>query len=260
VVREDVPGEKRLVGYVVGSGSRAPQLNEIRTALKAKLPDHMVPGLLVVREAMPLTADGKTDRWALSVAATQGYQEPRTAAEEVLAGIFAQVLSVERVGIDDNFFDLGGHSLMATLLMVRIREAFQVELPLRLLFEAPTVRGLGERIEAARRAGKGLEVPRIERVDRRERIPLSYAQQRLWFLDQLGPGSGLFNVYVGYRMKGVLDREALEWSIEEMVRRHESLRTRFVSDEAGVRQVTEGKEGFVVGDLNLTGMAEGERK
>jgi amino acid adenylation domain-containing protein len=212
VVREDEPGERGLVGYVVGGEGKEADVNAIRKALQLKLPEYMVPAIVVL-ERMPLTVNGKIDRRALPAAeGTRGgsYEAPRTAEEEVLAGIWAQVLEVERVGIDDNFFELGGHSLLAMRVMSRIREAFQVEMPLRVLFEAPTVRGLAEQVEVARRAGQGLEVPRIERADRDERIPLSYAQQRLWFLDQLDPGSALYNVYVGYRMKGELDREALE--------------------------------------------------
>src|SRR4029077_15983769 len=118
-------------------------------------------------------------------------------------------------------------SLLATRAISRIREAFQVELPLRALFEAPTVRALAEQLERARRPRQGLGIPKITRAERGEQIPLSFAQQRLWFLDQLDPGSALYNVFVSYRMKGELKREALEWSIGELVSRHETLRTHF---------------------------------
>src|SRR5262249_32262355 len=155
---------------------------------------YMVPAYIVPLQAMPLTPNGKLDRSALPVAEPTragGHDAPRTAVEEEVAAIWARVLAVERVGTDENFFELGGHSLLATRVMSRIRGAFQVEIPLRVLFEAPTVRGLAERIEAARRAGQGLEIPPIVPVERIRPIPLSYAQQRLWFLDQLEPGSPL---------------------------------------------------------------------
>jgi acyl carrier protein len=263
VVREDEPGDKRLVGYVVGREGEEPDVNGIRTALKVKLPEYMVPGLVVVLNEMPLTPNGKIDLRALPVAeATRGasYEAPRTPEEELVAGIWAHVLAVERVGIDENFFELGGHSLLATRVISRIREAFQMEIPLRALFEAPTVRGLAGRIEAARRAGQGLEIPKIVQAQRNEPLPLSYAQQRLWFLDQLDPGSPLYNVYAGYRMNGELDREALEWSIGELVRRHETLRTRFVSEGGAARQVSEEYESFTVKQVDLTRVEEGKRK
>ncbi|HZI74540.1 MAG TPA: non-ribosomal peptide synthetase, partial [Gemmatimonadales bacterium] len=163
VVREDEPGERGLVGYVVGGEGKEADVNAIRRALKAKLPEYMVPAIVVL-ERMPLTVNGKIDRRALPAAeGTRGesYEAPQTPVQDVVASIWAKVLGVERVGIDDNFFELGGHSLLATRAMSRIREAFQVEMPLRVLFEAPTVRGLAEQVEVARRAGQGLEIPKI---------------------------------------------------------------------------------------------------
>jgi acyl carrier protein len=265
VVREDVRGDKRLVAYVVGRGNEQLNTDRVRRALKAKLPEYMVPGLLAVLDAMPLTVNGKIDRRALPVAEptrTGSYQAPRTAEEEVVAGIWAHVLEVERVGIDENFFELGGHSLLATRVMSRMREAFQTEIPLRVLFEAPNVRALAERIGAARQAGQGLEIPPILPVERSGGVPLSYAQQRLWFLDQLDPGSPLYNVYVGYRMKGELDLEALQWSIAELVRRHETLCTHFSpSDRSAVQVVSMNQPpSFSIDDLTALPMADREHQ
>src|SRR4029077_5496208 len=214
-------------------------------------------------DKMPLTANGKGDRLAMAAApATRpdNHEGPRTLEEDVMASIWAQVLEVERVGIDENFFELGGHSLLAMRVMSRIREAFQVELPLRVMFEAPTVRALGEQVEAARLAGQELEIPQMVRREKGGPVPLSYMQQRLWFLDQLEPGSTLYNVFVSYRMKGELKREALEWSIGELVRRHETLRTRFVSDRGAAGQVTEEYASFSVEQVDLRGVEEGKRK
>ena len=249
IVREDLPGDKRLVGYVVGRGGETPDVNEIRMTLKAKMPEYMVPGLLVVLERMPLTANGKIDRRALPAAASRRaeiYEDPRTAEEEIVAGVWAQVLEVERVGMDENFFELGGHSLLATRVMSRIQSTLHVEMPLRAMFEHPTVRGFVEAVEATRRVGRGPAIPELAGRKQGEMIPLSHAQQRLWFLDQLDPGSALYNVYVGYRLQGQLDGDVLEWSLREIVRRHETLRTRFASSGGAAQQLIGTAESFAL--------------
>ncbi|MFP2934471.1 amino acid adenylation domain-containing protein, partial [Pyxidicoccus sp. 3LG] len=190
LVREDAPGDKRLVAYVTGHGS-TPDTATLRDFLKQRLPDYMVPGAYVALDTFPLTPNGKVDRRALpapevaSSAAT--YEAPATATEEQLAALWAEVLRVEKVGRHDDFFALGGHSLLATQVVARVRKAFEVELPLRALFEAPTVAALAPRIESAGRERKGLELPPLVRVPRTGALPLSFAQQRLWFLDQLEP-------------------------------------------------------------------------
>src|SRR5689334_22502413 len=182
VVREEVLGDKHVVGYVVGRGGEALNSAEVKKALKVKLPEYMVPDLLVVLEQMPLTSNGKVDRRALpAVEATPVTRRgvPRTPEQEVLASIWGKVLGTERVGIDENFFELGGHSLLMMRVMSRIREAFQLELPLRVLFEHSTVRELAEVLEATRHLTQGLEITQIVPVDRAGGAPLSYAQQRL---------------------------------------------------------------------------------
>jgi len=232
-VREDNPGHKQLVGYVVDRMLSELKVSELRGYLKEKLPEYMVPSAFVFLDKLPLTANGKVDRRALP-APTQSRPEldetfsvPRTPTEDLLANIWAVVLKLEKVGIHDNFFDLGGHSLLATQVMSRLTKAFQIELPLRSLFESPTVAGLAERIEASRRKEQGLPALAFLPRPRDGDLPLSFAQQRLWFLDQLEPNSSVYNIPTGQRLKGPLDIGALEQSLNEIVRRHEALRTRF---------------------------------
>ncbi|MBV9773259.1 MAG: AMP-binding protein, partial [Gemmatimonadetes bacterium] len=235
-VREDAPGEKRLVAYVAGEASSAA---ELRAHLSARLPDYMVPSAFVLLDSLPLTPNGKVDRRALP-APEQGsdteYVAPRTATEEVLAGIWAEVLGVERVGVEENFFELGGHSLLATQVVSRARQAFGVEVPLRALFEAPTVAELSSCVEALRGSGTVLAPP-IERVPRTASLPLSFAQQRLWVVDRLEPGSAAYNMPYALRLKGVPDVAALQASIGELARRHETLRTTFAERDGVPVQV-----------------------
>ncbi len=229
LAREDAPGEKRLVAYVVGESTA----DELRRFLKDKLPSHMVPAAFVKLDALPHLSNGKVDRRALPAPERlrpeldKAFVAPRTTTEELLAEIWAQLLDIEHVGIHDNFFDLGGHSLLATQLVSRVREAFQVEISLRRLFEVPTVAGLAESIEGARQAGTKLVAPPILPASRNGELALSFAQQRLWFLDQLEHGLSAYNIPAAVRLKGPLNLAALEQSLNEIVRRHESLRTTF---------------------------------
>ena len=227
VVRGD-----RLVAYVIGSSEG------LRDHLRQRLPDYMAPAAIVALDAFPLTPNGKVDRKALpapEVAASpeRPYVAPRDAEEEIVAGIWAGVLNAGPVGATDNFFDLGGHSLLATQVVSRVRAAFAVELPLRALFESPTVAGMAAAVRAARQSA----LPPIPRASRDGELPLSFAQQRLWFLEQLEPGTPLYNLPVAVRLTGRLDVAALEWSLNEIVRRHEILRTSFVSAGGRAAQV-----------------------
>src|SRR5688572_21903477 len=191
----------------------------------------MVPVVLVELKELPLTPLAKVDRKALpeieQVQREREYEAPRTAVEEVLCDIWSEVLQVARVGINESFFELGGHSLLATQLMSRVRETLQVEVALRELFEEPTVAGFAERVEAALRAGAGGSAPPIRRVERREEMVLSFAQQRLWFIEQLRPGSAIYNMLNPVRLSGPLNVAALEATLTEIVKRHEMLRTTF---------------------------------
>jgi amino acid adenylation domain-containing protein/non-ribosomal peptide synthase protein (TIGR01720 family) len=204
----------------------------------------MVPGVLVSVKELPLTPNGKLDRRALAkvkgerLGGGKEYVGARTAVEELLSGIWARVLGVERVGVEDNFFDLGGNSLLTTQVVAQARRVFGVELELRKMFERPTVAGLGEAVEEAWRAGEVEKKPLVK-VERAGELPLSYAQERLWFLDQLEPGSTTYNVSMAVRMQGGLEVGVLERALIEVVRRHEVLRTRFTSTLGKATQIIE---------------------
>jgi amino acid adenylation domain-containing protein len=231
VVREDTPGERRMVAYVVPAEGSAPEAAELRGHLREHVPEYMVPSAFVGLDAFPLTPNGKIDRRPLPApegyAAGDAYEAPRSPTEEIVAGVWAEVLGAGRVGVRDDFFALGGHSLLATRVVSRMRDAFGVELPLRALFEAPTVGGLAGRVEEARRAGRGTAMPRVVPVARGAKLPLSFAQERLWVLDQIEPGSAAYNIPAALRLQGTLDARALGAALTGTVRRHEALRTVF---------------------------------
>jgi acyl carrier protein len=216
---------------------------ELRSYLKERLPEFMVPSAFVLLDSLPLTPNGKIDRRALPAPDSErpelqaAFIEPRTATEERVSELFAEVLNVKEVGIYDNFFDLGGHSLLATQVISRVREAFQVEVPFYTLFEAPTVEELAENIDTQLRAGNTLKPLRPERVDRSGPLPLSYAQQRLWFIYQLDPGSPAYNIPLAVRLTGNLDVAALRATLTEVVRRHEALRTTFTVCDGQPQQI-----------------------
>jgi amino acid adenylation domain-containing protein len=237
VAREDEAGDKRLTAYVAAGRQARPTVNELRGHLRGRLPEYMMPGAFVMLDALPLMHNGKVDRRALPAPhevepeSGHGFVAPRTPTEEMLSSIFASVLKVGRVGAYDNFFELGGHSLLATRLISRIREEFRTELPLRSLFDHPTVAELSRSVEAAIRAGRGTESPPIAAVPRGTTLPLSFAQQRLWFLSQLEPDNPAYNVPTALRLRGRLNVEALTRAISEIIRRHEVLRTSFVFED-----------------------------
>jgi amino acid adenylation domain-containing protein len=259
-------GEKRLVAYVVAATEDGVSSSELQQYLKSRLPAYMVPNVFVQLEALPLTANGKVDRRALPAPTGDReelggeYVAPRTATEEVLAGIWAVVLHTEQVGVHDNFFELGGHSLLATQVMSRVREALGVEVALRQLFEQPTVTGLAAVIDELKLSADGLVAPPMVRVSREETLPLSFAQQRLWFLDQLEPNSSLYNIPAAVRLKGQLDLYALGQSFTEIVNRHESLRTRFGVVEGVPVQVIDEAGSFMLQVTDLSDWGEAERE
>ncbi|PYV64568.1 MAG: non-ribosomal peptide synthetase, partial [Acidobacteria bacterium] len=240
MAREDDPGLKRLVAYVVPSTEQTPDEDTLRAHLKQSLPEFMIPSAFVVLDAFPLSPNGKIDRKSLPVpeyvGQTEQYVPPRNSTEEQLAAIWAKVLRLEKVGAHDEFFALGGHSLLATQVVSRVRQSFGVELPLRALFEAPTVAQLAKRIEEIRSSGKE-EIPDIKPVPRNGNLPLSFAQQRLWFLNELEPDNPLYNVPIAIGMSGTLNMSALEQSLNEIVRRHEVLRTTFRTENNQPMQV-----------------------
>ena len=230
-VREDVPGDQRIVAYLAGPAD----VGAVRAALAERLPDYMVPGAFVVMDALPVSANGKLDRRALPApeagTSTAG-RGPRNPQEEILCGLFAEILGVGRVGIDDSFFALGGHSLLATRLVSRVRTTFGVELPVRALFETPTVAGL-----AAVVAGSGSAREALRPLPRPDRIPVSYAQRRLWFLNRMEVDGANYNVPLALRLVGPLDRSALQLALGDVVARHESLRTIFPESDGEPVQV-----------------------
>jgi amino acid adenylation domain-containing protein len=234
LARRDTPDELRLVAYVVGRDGQAPRPEDLRAWLAERLPEYMLPAAVVILPALPLTANGKVDRKALPApertlaGMEEGFAAPTSPVEELLAGIVAEVLTRDNVGIRDDFFALGGHSLLATQIVSRIRQVFGVELLLRELFEAPTVAQMAKVVTAARAAGLP-QAPAVEKAPRDGDLPLSFAQQRLWFLDRLEPGNAAYNIPSAMRMTGAVSVELLTQIFTEVVRRHEVLRTTFAA-------------------------------
>jgi len=244
IAREDRPGDKRLVGYVIESVTGSVEPAAMRAALAERLPTYMVPAAVVVLEALPLTVNGKLDTRALPApeySAAGEYRAPATHTEEILAGIYAQVLGVERVGVEDSFFELGGDSLSAMRLVATLNTSLDAGLSVRAVFEAPTVARLAR---LARVAGAG-DVGRFEplvAVARPAVVPLSFAQSRLWFLAQLSGPSPVYNMAAGVRLGGQLDADALGAALADVVDRHESLRTVFTAPGGIAQQVVIGVE------------------
>jgi amino acid adenylation domain-containing protein len=240
---EDNPEDRRLVGYIVPVTASAPTTADLRAYLQERLPSYMIPAIFITLDALPLMPNGKIDRKALPdpegarPLVDVAYRAPRSPVEEMLAELWGRVLGIQRVGIDDDFFELGGHSLLATRLVSRVREVFQVDLPLQQVFESPTIAAMAAYIESVLRDEGGVATPPIEPVPRDGDLPLSYAQQRLWFLDQLQPDSPFYNVPMALRLQGELDIDALEQSLNEIVRRHETLRTTFQERHGAATQV-----------------------
>ncbi|HSK78869.1 MAG TPA: amino acid adenylation domain-containing protein, partial [Thermoanaerobaculia bacterium] len=247
----------RLVAYIAGdAGERVPSGRELRERLGERLPGYMVPAAFVPLRALPLTPNGKLDRKALPDPGPEEGGEaraPRTPAEELLAGIFAEVLGLEKVGIAEDFFERGGHSLLATRVTSRVRSVFGVELPVRAVFETPTVEGLAARVE-----GSEPSPSPIVRISREEPVLLSFAQQRLWFLDQLEPGSPLYNIPVAVELTGRLEVPALAAALSEVTRRHEALRTTFPARAGEPVQGIAESAGLVIPVVDLRGVPEGE--
>ncbi len=240
IVREDTPGNKRLVAYVVLAQGEHLTTGELRHYLQERLPDYMVPSAMLLLEALPLTPNRKVDRRALPAPQQTSddlFVAPQNPLEEVVADIWTYVLKVERVGAHDNFFELGGQSLLVTQAISRIRSIFNVEVPLLAFFENPFVSDLARYIENLQQAEQGIQAPPLTAVARPEAIPLSFSQQRLWFIEQLIPDQYHYNVPLNIRLQGMLEVSALERSLNEIVRRHEILRTTFATVQGQPVQV-----------------------
>ncbi|MFL5385967.1 MAG: amino acid adenylation domain-containing protein, partial [Longimicrobiaceae bacterium] len=230
VMLRDAPaGDRRLVGYVASPEALSPV--EMRASLRRVLPAHLVPSELVVLERFPLTPNGKVDRKALPEpqwgATLPRNEAPRTPTEAAVAAVWREVLGIEEIGRGDNFFVAGGHSLLAARVATRLRRAVGVELPLREIFDAPTLEALAARVDAELARAVELPAPPIVPVPRDRPLPLSFAQERLWFVHQLHGGAAIYNMPVSLRLRGALDLDALRRALDEIVRRHESLRTVF---------------------------------
>jgi amino acid adenylation domain-containing protein len=268
VAREVERGDKRLLGYVVGEDGMAQA--ELSKYVRERLPEYMAPEAILLLEEMPVNANGKIDRKRLplpndgSRRLERTYAGARTPVEEIVVGIFEEVLQIDRVGRDENFFEIGGHSLLATRVVSRLRNTFGIEIGVGSIFEKPTVAGLADKIEAAMRSGEKDETPPLVRVEREgqkgARLPLSFAQQRLWFLDQLAPNSPLYNNPYAVRLEGKLDLEILERVINEITRRHEALRTRFEAEAGEPAQVVDPWEPRRLEVVNLTGLPPEEKE
>ncbi len=254
VARPDHRGDDRLAAYVTPAGPDAPDASALRAFAGERVPEYMVPAAVVVLDALPLTPNGKTDLRALPEPefTARRYRAPSTREESALCALFADVLGRDRVGADDSFFDLGGHSLLATRLVARIRADLGSDVGVRAVFDAPTPAGLATRLPAARPARPG-PVP----VPRADRVPLSLAQQRLWFLDQFGGSGAAYNMPVAVRLSGVLDVGALRAALDDVVGRHEVLRTvvDVVDGEPVQRVLVDAAVELVLGESDEAGLA-----
>jgi amino acid adenylation domain-containing protein len=260
VVPRPAPGGDRLIAYVVLQADRREVLGGLAGWLRSRLPEPLVPGAFVGLDSLPLTPHGKLDVAALPepdwAHGAGGSAAPRSAVEELVAGLWAEVLGLECVGVHESFWDIGGHSLLATQVISRIHRLFGVELPLRALFEDATVEALSRRIDAALSASWDLDSPSIEPVPRDiGDLPLSFAQQRLLFLEGLTPGTPLYNLLVALRVEGRLEREVLQGVFDELVRRHESLRTTFATSGRGAVQVIHPAWPAALRAVDLSGLA-----
>ncbi|HYP25231.1 MAG TPA: amino acid adenylation domain-containing protein [Blastocatellia bacterium] len=259
VVAHDGPqGDKRLAGYVVPARKGALTTSSLRSFLSQRLPAFMTPSAFIILDSLPMTPNGKVDRGALPRPQQTrpdheaAFAPASTPTEQILADIWAEILMIDDVSVNDNFFELGGHSLLLTQVTSRVREAFHVDLPLQTLFEAPTIADLARRVEEKRGVQTFAEGPPIKPVERGGELPLSYAQERLWFLQELEPDSPVYTVAAAVRLMGAVNLRALEQTLNEIVRRHEVLRTRFATAQGRPVQIIDppGEHRLALVDLS----------
>ncbi len=268
---EDAPGDKRLIGYVLAPPDRLTDdalIAELHDHLEARLPDYMVPAAILALDAFPLTPNGKIDIKALPIPDPARDRRagdlalPRTAVETLMAEVWSEVLRVDPIGVHDNFFHLGGHSLLAAQVNARLRNAFKVELPLRLLFERPTIAQLAAEVQRLGGDQAALAAPPIQPADRGQPLPLSLQQQRLWFLARLDPANPAYNMPMSLNLLGPLDALAFAAGIQAVVDRHEALRTRFAMEESWPepRQLILDRLHAPFDFLDLSGLPEDDRE
>jgi amino acid adenylation domain-containing protein len=265
ITREDRPGDVRLVGYVAGATGQAPLEAALRDHVKRMLPEYMVPQHVVVLPAIPLLPNGKVNRKALpapdlSARDTASFLPPRTPLEKEVATIMGQVLGLPEVSVEDDFFALGGHSLLAAQLTAKLNRALGVNMPLRTLFEAPTVARLATAVEVARANGAANAPPALEKKGVRSTAALSMNQERLWFLEELNPGRVVYNTPSAHRLKGQLDVAALERALQELVARQSVLRTSIDKvDGAPVQHIHDHVE-FSLGEIHDLSAVPAEKR
>ncbi|NNB67370.1 non-ribosomal peptide synthetase [Pseudomonas fluorescens] len=252
--------DAQLIAYYTAPAELDEQA--LKTALAAELPEYMVPALLMHLDAMPLSPSGKLDRRALPEPVWQRREhvEPETPLQQQIAGIWREVLGLPRIGLHDDFFVLGGHSLLATQIISRTRQACDVELPLRTLFEASELGAFAEQVGIIQASGQRNQQTAIARVDRREPVPLSYSQQRMWFLWQMEPDSPAYNVGGMARLRGVLDVGRFEAALQALIMRHETLRTTFPSINGVAYQKVAPQPGLRMGWQDLSALHDSERQ
>lgn len=264
IVREDSPGDGRLIGYVILRPDARCEARELERYLKERLPEYMAPASFVFLDRLPLTPSGKVDRKALPVperkSNLQDFVAARNQVEEVLAGMWADILGVERVSAERNLFELGAHSLLVTQVVSRIRKAFAVEPPLRAFFEYPTVAGMAKVIEKLKAAAEGLSAPPMVKVPRTGNHPLSFTQESMWFLDQTEQNLTAYNVPGAVHMDGVLNPIALEAGFNEVLRRHEILRTTYQVVDGRPVQVIRPPSRFALPLVDLTAIRPEDRE
>jgi amino acid adenylation domain-containing protein len=264
MAREDAPASKYLVAYFTSDGE-PPSVSQLRAFLKERLPEYMVPSAFVKLDAMPVTAGGKVDRRALPVPDVtrrdmeERYVAPRTPEEEMIASICAELLGLKSLGVHDDLFNLGCHSLMATRIIARLRETFQIELPLVSLFEKPSVAGLADEVDNALRSEQRLAILPIRPIPRDREFPLSFAQERLWFLCKLDPNNTSYYIPRALQISGPFDVDVLERTFTELVRQHEILRTTFPLVNGRPIQLIHPPKPFVVSRIDLREAPEEEK-
>jgi len=267
VAREDVPGDKRLVAYVVPPAEAALTSDALRGYLREWLPGYMVPAAFVPLERLPLTPNGKVDRRALPVPDwanldhESSFVAPQTSVEEALARIWTQFLGVEQVSTDSNFFDLGGHSLLMTQVIAQVREIFRIELPITVLFDAPTIGSLANYIiDVIETKEQEEQLPAITPVSRDMLLPVTFAQEQVWFLNQLIPDNLAYNFQSTIRFKGLLDVAALNQALAGIVQRHEILRTSFQAVDGQPVQVIHTPFAVDMPVVDLRGIPQDQRE
>ncbi|MBG1241150.1 non-ribosomal peptide synthetase [Nostoc sp. NZL] len=261
IVREDTPGNKCLVAYVVPYQKTEINCTNLQSFLKNKLPSYMVPTVFVDLDALPLNPNGKIDRQALPAPKLQeNFVAPRNAQEETLAKIWCQVFGLEQIGVDDNFFQLGGHSLIATQILSRIRDVFQVELSFGQLLENPTINDLVKIILQHQQLKQSSPLAKIQPIPREGYLPVSFAQERVYFIEQLAPSMSAYQFQESLRFKGYLNISILEQSLSEILRRHEIFRTTFPAIEGKLVQVIHPPQAVVLTVIDLQNVPKAEQE